>query len=379
MTSISTLSFNTTTRTSLMRLQGEVNDLAQQMNNGGRLNDVGRTLGRLTGSAVSARSLGESLAEQQTSNGILDRRLKNIETGMTTMRTGAEDLANALIGVNVGTTWPVNVQQAKSGLAQMTASLNSQDSGSYIFGGIQTDTAPIDATRTAFATSTAAAHFDAFVTAANTAAGRTPLTGPTAASLVTASEMTQYLTTGFPAGGVTYKYKELFEGPTPGYAGGTNAAVTAAYTNWGDNWSNASTDTGQSRISGTETVTSLATANDPAFRKMVAGYSMLTDLNIAGLNEAARSVVLSTAATTLKTASTAITALGASVGTTRARIETANTELKRQEDIMNNTVSALEEEDTTEISTKVLNLKTQLEVAYTVTGKIQNLSLLNYL
>ncbi|KQT45171.1 hypothetical protein ASG43_12825 [Aureimonas sp. Leaf454] len=385
MTSISTLSFNTTTRTSLMRLQGEVNDLAQQMNNGGRLSDVGRTLGRLTGSAISARSVGESLKEQQTSNGILDRRLQNIEAAMTTIKDGAEGVANGLIGVSVGKEYAVMVQQAQSGLAQMTAALNTSDAGSYLFGGIQTDVQPIKTPGTTNAASVAAAHFAKFVEVSNAAAAppRVPTGTQTAASLVTAADMTKYLNGGFTdtVSGVTYKYSELFTGrtttgplPLP-----NDPAVTAAYANWTANWSNAATDTGQSRISSTETVSSLASANNDAYRAMISGYSMLTDLGIAGLGEEARAVVLNTAATTLKSASTAITALGASVGTTRARIETANTELKRQQDIMTNTVSALEEEDVTEISTKVMNLKTQLEVAYTVTGKIQNLSLLNYL
>ena len=46
---------------------------------------------------------------------------------------------------------------------------------------------------------------------------------------------------------------------------------------------------------------------------------------------------------------------------------------------MEKTVSALEDVDIAEASLRVNALKTQLEAAYTVTGKIQSLSLLNYI
>lgn len=391
MTSISTLSFNTQTRTSLMRLQGEVNDLTLQMNNDGRHLDVGRTLGRLTGSSVSAQSLSDSVGEQQTSNGIIDRRLKTVEAAMTTMKSGAEDFANQMLGGSSSLDLGTMVNLAKNGRSQMVNNLNLTDAGSYIFGGIQTEKPPIDAATVDQSTSVAAAHFAAFVTAANLDAGRSVIpAGKTAASLVTAAEMKAYLSGGFtvpavPVVGVTpvtYKFSEVFNGLTPGTTAAdpvANPALTAAYSNWGDNWSQASSDKGQSRISGTETAVTYASANDAAYRQMASGYAMITDLGLADLSAETRALVMTTASATLKTATTAVTSLGAEVGATRKRIDTANTELKRQQDLLDNTVTALEYDDVTEIGVRVNALSTQLQAAYAVTGKIQKLSLLDYL
>lgn len=359
MTSISTLAFNNQTRVALNRLQGELNELTVQVANDGRYGDVGRTLGRLTGSAVSARSVAETLKEQQTSNGIINRRLETAEAAMTTISAGANSLANNLTGVSVGKDWAGFVSQATSGLAQMTNTLNSSDAGTYVFGGIQSETRPIADYAATDAKTKSAANFEAFVTAATgSAAG---------VAAVTADQMKAYLSDdGFDVtvGAVTttYRYQDLF----------TEA-------NWKGTFSKASSDPGEARINGTETVKSALTANDKAFRSAASGYTMLMELNIAGLNEGARNAVLTASASALRSGTLGITGIGAEVGTTRKRIETASTELLRQQDIMTSTVDALEEEDITVLGQRAANLQTNLNAAYAVTAKIQKLSILDYL
>lgn len=363
MTSISTLAFNNQTRVALNRLQGELNELTVQVANDGRYGDVGRTLGRLTGSAVSARSVAETLREQQTSNGIIDRRLNTAEAAMATISTGANLLANNLTGVSVGKDWAGFVSQAASGLAQMTNALNSSDAGTYVFGGIQSETKPIADYATTNAKSQSAANFEQFVKAATGS--------PTAVGQVTDLQMKDYLsdegfkvsvTVGTTTTTTVYRYQDLFSDA-----------------NWKANFSKASSDPGEARINGTETVKSALTANDKAFRSTVSGYTMLMELNIAGLNEGARNAVLSASAGALRSGTLGITGIGAEAGTIRKRIETANTELQRQEDIMTSTVDALEEEDITVLGQRAANLQTNLNAAYAVTAKIQKLSILDYL
>lgn len=361
MTSISTLAFNNQTRVALNRLQGELNELTVQVANDGRYGDVGRTLGRLTGSAVSARSVAETLKEQQTSNGIIDRRLKTAEAAMATISTGANGLADSLTGVSIGKDWSVFVSQATSGLAQMTNALNSSDSGTYVFGGIQSEKKPIKDYDASDAKSKATLNFEKFVKAAT---GSTSGVGQ-----IKAEDMKAYLsTTGYDikdANDVVIgnvRYGELF-----------NEA------NWKDTFSSASSDAGQARISGTETVKSALSANDKAFRDVASGYTMLMELNIANLNEGARSEVLKASQSALRSGTIAVTGIGAEVGTTRKRIETASTELQRQQDIMTATVDALENEDITVLGQRAANLQTNLNAAYAVTAKIQKLSILDYL
>lgn len=351
--SISTLSFNNSTRASLLRLQTSIAEANQEVNTGRHV-DVGRTLGRLTGSAVSARAEETSFKEQRTSNGLVKTRLTNIDASLATLSEGAESVANNLIASGVSTNFDTLVNQARSGLQTLTGALNAKSDGQYLFGGINTNTPPV-ATESAAVDAQAAAisqNFADFVAAA-TGGGTDP-------SLVTAGAMKDYLGDGFVDTAippVTHKFGDV---------------LPAA-------WTTASEDAIESRIGRSETVVSSASANEPAFRTIALAYTMLSSLGLDKLNSGARTAVTTTAATLLKGGSYDITTLRADVGIRLKRIEASDAELLRQQDIMTDTVSKLENVDITEASLRVVALQTQLEVAYKVTGQIQNLSILDYL
>lgn len=353
--SISTLSFNTSTRTSLLRLQSSINEAAQEVNTG-RFADVGKTLGRLTGSAVSARAQESSFKEQQTSNGLVTTRLKNIDASLATISENAEALANNLIPSGASTNFDTLVNQAKSGLQSLTTALNAKSDGQYLFGGINTNEQPVatDQTATDARSAAVAANFASFVLAA---------TGGTDPSLVTAQQITDYLGNG---------YEEVKLAPLPSEFHAFSDLFPA-------DWTTASNDAIESRISRAETITSSSSANNGAFRSIAVAYTILSSVGLGQLNEAARTAVTNKATSLLKTGSDAITTLRADVGIKLARIDAADTELLRQQDIMKDTVSKLEDVDITEAGVRVNALQTQLQAAYAVTGKIQGLSILDYL
>ncbi|MGQ3278203.1 MAG: flagellin, partial [Shinella sp.] len=56
-----------------------------------------------------------------------------------------------------------------------------------------------------------------------------------------------------------------------------------------------------------------------------------------------------------------------------------NTSLGAQITILSNSIKDMEGIDTYEAATRVTTLESQLSLAYTLTSRIQNLSLLNYL
>ena len=352
--SISTLSFNNSTRTSLLRLQTSIVEATQEVNSGRHV-DVGRTLGRLTGSAVSARAEENTFKEQQTSNGLVETRLKNIDASLATLSEGAESVANNLIASGVSTDFGTIVDQARSGLQTLTGALNAKGDGQYLFGGnntseqpIKTDQAATDAQAAAIALS-----FSDFVAAA---------TGGTDPSVVTAQQMADYLGNGFeevltPAPSVFHKFGDLFPA----------------------DWTSASGEPIESRISKSETIESSADANDKSFRGIAMAYTMLSAFGTSALSRDARIALTNRATSLLKDGSDGIVKQRADIGIKLKRIESADAELLRQQDIMADTVSKLENVDITEAGVRVNALKTQLEAAYAVTGKIQNLSILDYL
>ena len=67
------------------------------------------------------------------------------------------------------------------------------------------------------------------------------------------------------------------------------------------------------------------------------------------------------------------------LGTAQERVKSANDRMSIQIDIMTNHISLLEGVDPYEASTRVSALMTQVETAYAMTARIQNLSLLKYL
>jgi flagellar hook-associated protein 3 FlgL len=67
------------------------------------------------------------------------------------------------------------------------------------------------------------------------------------------------------------------------------------------------------------------------------------------------------------------------LGVSEARVEQANISLGAQSSILTSSINGLEMVDEDEIATRITSLQTQLELAYTLTAQLQNMSLVNYL
>ena len=67
------------------------------------------------------------------------------------------------------------------------------------------------------------------------------------------------------------------------------------------------------------------------------------------------------------------------LGISESRVSQANTSLDAQITILTTSINDMEGIDTYEAATRVTTLESQLSLAYTLTSRIQNLSLLNYL
>ena len=354
---ISTISFASSTRSSIQRLQAELKDANQQVSSS-RLSDVGLTLGRLTGSAVTARARSTSIDRLTESNKLISNRFQLIDNAMSTMTETAQGMIDQLVGAqNDATTTQVVVAGARSGLEQLAGVLNTNVGGTYLFAGDQLDQQPIapyETTPPSPAQSATAASFAAFMTA----------TGAATKADISAADMTAYLTTGYTGGTppATYRFSDLF----------TDAS-------WSANWSSASDTPVSSRIGRSETVNSSVSANEGAFRDITAAYAMLSDLGLGELNESARRAVIQTAQGQMKGGLDKVTSLRADIGTRMNRVTAANAALTAQKDIVDAAVASLEEVDLYEASQRVTRLETQLEASYTLTGRLQKLNLLDYL
>ena len=150
-------------------------------------------------------------------------------------------------------------------------------------------------------------------------------------------------------------------------------------TAWSSTWSAAADQNTKSRISTSELVETSVNANDEAFRKLASAYTMLADLGTANLSQTTYQAVVDKATLVVGDALQGITALQAKLGSVQERVKNADTRMGIEIDIMTSHIGALEGVDPYEASSRLSTLLTQVETAYAMTARIQQLTLLNYL
>ncbi len=353
--SISSLSFNASTRATILRLQTELKDAVTEQADG-RFADVGLTLGRLTGEAVQYHSQQSSIERMLSSNKLVTNRLEVMDDVMTNLRDTAKLLSGNLTTltstVNNAVAITAVKDTAKSSLESMIGSLNINATGQFLFAGAQTDQTPMKDGSAAVSTA-----FQTYLTALGTAAGTT-----VTAATVSGADLEKYFSTaGHTVGGVTFKFDDAFADPA-----------------W-DNWSNGSTTPVVSRISKNETIESSLSIEEAAFRKLASAYSLINSVGIETMNEDARKAVANAAISRLNAGTDGVTALQAQVGTRLKRVELADEGLNTQMTLVKASIERLEGVDSMEAIQRVTALETQLQASYTVTGRLKGLSLMDYI
>jgi flagellar hook-associated protein 3 FlgL len=134
-----------------------------------------------------------------------------------------------------------------------------------------------------------------------------------------------------------------------------------------------------SRISRTETADTSVTANDPTFRQLTQAYAMVAGLGFANLNSAAQQVIVKQATTLMGNGIGGLTKVQSFLGVTQQRVSDSNDQIDTQVDFLNKSIDSLESVDPTEVTTQISDLTTQLEAAYSVTNRLNNLSIMDYL
>jgi flagellar hook-associated protein 3 FlgL len=106
---------------------------------------------------------------------------------------------------------------------------------------------------------------------------------------------------------------------------------------------------------------------------------MVADLGTTTLNADAFQTVVGNATRIMSQALNGLTNVQADLGVAQERIAKANDRMSIQMDIMSTHIGALEGVDPAEASTRVATLLTQVETAYAMTARINQLTILNYL
>ena len=358
--SISSLTFSNFSRSTIQKVQTQLAD-AQKEFNTGRHADVGRTLGRVTGNAISYHSQEDTFQSMLDSNKLITSRFTLMDNSLTSIRSAADDYSKALInGTATGTGTSALIQTAQQGLQQVLGAVNVSSSGEYLFGGTHANTQPVQNSSTAL-TDMYADVKTKFLTAL----------GISDVSQASADDVKAYfsdtgLTRTVAGVSTTYKFQDDFYGTTPGTGtwstiADTGGAVSSAY------------------ISRSEQIDTSVNVNTSAFKDTVAAYAMIGALGIDTMGDGARQALTTAAQAKLKSGQDGIVKVQADLGVRQNRVEAANTLLTKQKDLVVAAYDRLEGVDSTEAGLLINQLKTQLDATFAVTGKLQNLSLLNYL
>jgi flagellar hook-associated protein 3 FlgL len=328
-----------TPRSNILRMQTELAQLSQEVVTG-RMSDVGRELGAGSASATSLHIDVTAFEAAITSNALTATRLKQSELSFVQLREDAIALLQQLINTR-GTNTPV-ASLASSGLSAFIDGVNVSDGRSYLLSGINSTSRPLSAYADAPKTAVDAAFLAKF------SIGQ----GDPSIDQIGSADMLAFLDTEFAA---------LFDDP-----------------NWGTAWSSASDQAIRSRISPTEALDTSVSANEPAMRKLAMVYTMVSELGVDGLADETRGALIEKAIGILGDAISDLTALEVDVGVKRSRVEDATERLRVQKTMLETRVGQLEGVDPAEAKVRIDSLTVQLEMSYSLTARLLQLSILNY-
>jgi len=314
--------------------------------------DIGAELGSKTSTVVDLNRESLRLNSMISNNSIATQRLSASQEALKQIATAAEEMNNALItisGSSNSDTINTTIMTVSNSLSTMTSMANQSANGEFLFAGINTDVQPI-----AEYTDTSAAK-TAFDAAFTTYFGFPPTdTAGTATIAATGTpSMEDFITTVL---------EPMFTGA-----------------DWTTNWSSATDQSMTSRITQSETVQTSASANEDGFRYFALAAVVTKELMTIGAPANAVTTAINKAIDYTGRAITGINSTRSELGLSQNRIEKADASLKVQVDIIETSLSSKIEVDAYEASTRVNSLLSMVEASYTLTSKIQALSLVNYL
>lgn len=303
--------------------------------------DTGLELGTRTSTSLDYTRESSRLQSIIDSNSVAEQRMDASQLAMENMSSSAQTLLNSVIalsGNTDGSSLAVAANTATSVLENFTSYGNTAVNGEYLFSGINTDAQTLNDSFISDITGNFKTAFSDYMSA----------NGIASEADVTASEMSDFL----------LDYQDNFD--------------------W-SSWTSASETTMSSRISTSETVSTSTTANSDGFKSLVLASVISSQLVNSGLSTGALAVVNDT---TTKLAGSAISGIDtqrAQIGLSQERVEKANTYMSAQKTIIDTQLNDLVGVDTYEASTRLTTLLNQVETSYTITSKIQGLSLVNFL
>lgn len=344
---VSNYSSSLALRSSVTRLQREMNDVRVQASTG-KIADRGLTLGVRTSVSVDLQEQVKRIDTIKSMNATVSSRLEATQEVLDSLRAILSKVMDTFAQAKSAGGSVAQAQKgARDALLQVNDKLNASFNGQYLFAGVNTDVKPVSSAPDDPSSPGAAA-----VNASFSAQFGMTQTDPNVVN-ISDVDMAAYL------------------------SGSLDALFTDA--GWRANFAAASDKVIQSRVSMSEVVDTSASADAQAFRDITRALTMVSQTGLDKLNPKAAAVVLDKATQVLGAGQQGVTMLEADLANVRNRVDEASLRLTIQSQTLAKSIGSLEDVDAYEVSVRLNALSTQIETSYALTSRIQNLSLLKYL
>ncbi|WEX78045.1 flagellar hook-associated family protein [Sinorhizobium numidicum] len=347
---VSNLAVQNAMRLTIQQQQAEMLDLQKELTTG-RHADVGVTLGAATSRSLNLQRELVRLNALTSTNSIVNQRLSASQEALETMSSAAQKVRDTLVtfkGNDSADKLAIQKTEIDSALSLFTAAANTSFNGEFLFSGINSDVKPL-------------ADYNSAVPSAAKTAFNTALSTFMAAQVPPLTAMDQF--------SVTQMNDFITTVVEPMYTGA----------DWDTDWSDASNQNMTSRISTTEVIESSTNVNTKGVRMFALASVIASELMDTGVTSQVRTAIGEAAFQYVEQGITDIDAQRSALGVAEARVKKANDSLAAQTKLIATHIGDIEGIDEEAASTRINLLKTQLETSYTLTSRIQQLSLLNYL
>lgn len=346
---ISSLSLQNSLRYMAMQTQSDLNQARREVTTG-TFDDYGLSLGAHITRSVDLTGELARLENLKDTNSIVTQRLEASQESLNQVAKNAQTILNSLVSLsgNVDSqSIKTTTETIRSSFSAVTSAANMSLNGEYLFSGINSDVKPL--TDYNDPASPAKVAYDAAI---NTfLAAQVPALA--SVDQMSAAQMTDFIDNTL----------------TPMFTG----------VDWTTNWSSATDQNMTTRVNRNEIIETSSNTNSSGMRQIALAMVISTELLSKNLSTAARQVASKSAINAIGQGIAGIDLQRGQLGLSQARVKEADANLNAQRTIIETHISDLVSVDPYEASTRVKNLETLLQTAYSLTSRLHQLSLVNFL
>ena len=314
----------------------------------GQYADLGLQLGDQSGYELSLKEQVGQLQTLTSGNSLVSTNLSTAQNALSAIQSSAQTTLNDLVAWTPSANSGASLQNmGQSALQSLITSANTTSGDQYVFGGINSAVAPM------------ADHYSTPASAAKTAIDQAfqttfgVLPSDPGAANISASAMQSFLSGPFPA---------LFQGAS-----------------WSADWSSASSVNTSAEIAPGQTVTTSTNANQPGFQQLAQAYAMLSEFGGSELSGDAQQAVATAASSLVSQGLNSMVNVQAELGSTQSAVTNTNSSMSSQLTILQGQLGNLDTVNTTATAAQITSLTNQIQMAYELTSRLQQLNLAQYL